>query len=70
VLYQTLQDLKLDYPVVSEEQKQELAAAAKALEAEDGPQDEAVVRAEARTAMGGEAAQDATKPKTKKKSKK
>ena len=45
VLYHTLKNLNLAYPDVSEAQKQALAEAAKELEAEDGPDDPAVVTA-------------------------
>ena len=56
VLYDTLKNLNLAYPDVSEAQKQALAAAAKELEAEDGPEDKAVVKAKAKAAADPEAA--------------
>jgi PPK2 family polyphosphate:nucleotide phosphotransferase len=55
VLHHTLKNLDLAYPVVSEAQKQALATAAQELEAEDGPQDEAVLKAEAKAAADPEA---------------
>ena len=56
VLYDTMKNLNLAYPTVSEAQKQALAAAAKELEAEDGPEDKAVAKAKAKAAAAPEAA--------------
>jgi PPK2 family polyphosphate:nucleotide phosphotransferase len=55
VLYDTLKNLNLAYPDVSEAEKQALAEAEKTLEAEDGPDDPAVVQAKAKAAADAQA---------------
>jgi PPK2 family polyphosphate:nucleotide phosphotransferase len=55
VLYNTMKNLNLDYPTVSEEQKQALLVATKELEREDGGvKDKAVLKAEAKAAADPE----------------
>jgi PPK2 family polyphosphate:nucleotide phosphotransferase len=62
VLHHALQGLNLAYPGVSDEQKQALAAAAKELEAEGGPGDKVVAKAEAKAATDPQVSDDAGTP--------
>jgi PPK2 family polyphosphate:nucleotide phosphotransferase len=69
VLHHVLKSLDLAYPVVNDDQKQALADAAKELEAEGGPQDEAVRKAEAKAAADSDPAHKGGKPATGKREK-
>ncbi|MHC1753998.1 MAG: polyphosphate kinase 2 family protein [Methanosarcina sp.] len=73
VLYNTMEDLNLAYPAVSEEQKQALLVAKEELESEDsGLKDKAVVKARAKEAVDPEnqAASTVTRDEAKKRDRK
>ena len=78
VLYNTMKNLKLAYPTVSEEQKQALLVAKEELESEDGGlKDKAVVKAEEKAAADpavqaadSEVTEEDAKKKSRKKGKK
>jgi len=78
VLYNTMKNLNLAYPIVSEQQRQALLAAKEELESEDnGLKDKAVVKAEAKaaadplaSASSSEVTKDEAKKRGRKKSKK
>jgi len=74
VLYNTMKNLNLAYPTVSEQQKQDLLVAKEELEHEDGGlKDKAVLKAEAKAAADLKAlaaSSEVTKEEAKKKRKK